>query len=171
MHGKWITAKEFVSQLHDKLEVGERQAYILINKAWKKKEIEKCVLSNRQVIYGLPEFGPPSKQKDDVESDIPLLNIPYSEMEPMVAADVLHHDNIISMVDYCIKNRILDADDPELKKLLDLYRMSRNSLAVNGLWMKVIAHLNGYNSLTELVANRARLNSQLDSLRKMLESK
>lgn len=171
IHGKFIHGKEFAALVHEKLGVGDRQAYILISKAWKKKEIEKHLLPNRSVIYGLPEFGTPSEEKNSVKCEIPLLNIPYSEMEPLVAANVAQHDANLALINYGIRNKIFDMDDPESKKLLDLWRMSRNQLAVSGLWMKIIAHMNGYNSLIDFVANRARLNSQLDSLKKMLESK
>jgi hypothetical protein len=117
-----------------------------------------------------PEFRPPSERNTD-NAVIPLLNVPSSEMNPMIAALVAQHDANFALIDYCIKNKIFHNDDPESKKLLDVWRMTRNQLAVIGLWLKATAHVNGYNSLMDLVVNRARLNNQLDSLRKMLESK
>ena len=117
-----------------------------------------------------PEFKPPSERNTD-STVIPLVNVPSSEMNPMIAALVAQHDANFTLIDYCIKNKIFHNDDPESKKLLDVWRMTRNQLAVIGLWLKATAHVNGYNSLMDLVVNRARLNNQLDSLRKMLESK
>jgi hypothetical protein len=62
MHGKdWIKSEDFVNLVSGKLKISERQAYNKIKEAWKKREILKSTLPDRTVIYGLPEFGHPSR--------------------------------------------------------------------------------------------------------------
>jgi len=72
-HGKWITASEFVDLVCNKREVKPRQAKNIISEAYRKKEIIKHIFSDRTVIYGIPEFGPPTfenpKDKETVSSD------------------------------------------------------------------------------------------------------
>jgi hypothetical protein len=168
---EWKQTEDLVSLVRKKLEVSERQAYLLINKAWNKKEIQKIVLSNRHVIYGLPEFGAPYEEKGVMKDNVPLLDISYSEMEPIFAAQVSQADHIISMVEYCINNKIAGDEDMKLRKLLDCYRMSRNQSATVGLQMKIVAKMAGYNSFMDFVADRARLNSELASFLGKLEPK
>ncbi|MCJ7423606.1 hypothetical protein MUP01_04970 [Candidatus Bathyarchaeota archaeon] len=57
-HGKWIESGEFVPLVTKKRNVKDRRAYGLIKKAYDDKEIKKHVLTDRTVLYGLPEFGP-----------------------------------------------------------------------------------------------------------------
>lgn len=60
IHGKWIESSEFIESIRDKLKISERQAYRLVKRD---KQILKLVLSDRTVLYGLPEFGLPSEVK------------------------------------------------------------------------------------------------------------
>lgn len=66
-HGKWITAKDFAKLIANKRDVSERQAKTLISKAYRNKEIKKHIFSDRTVIYGLAELGPPISQISLVE--------------------------------------------------------------------------------------------------------
>jgi hypothetical protein len=63
MHGEWIESEDFVKLVSQKLGITPRQAYNKIKEATEKGEILRVPLSNRRVIYGLPEFGEP-KQGD-----------------------------------------------------------------------------------------------------------
>src|SRR3990170_5464227 len=58
-HGKWIGATEFAKLVAEKRSITERQAKNLMSEAYHAKEIKKHVFSDRTVIYGLTEFGPP----------------------------------------------------------------------------------------------------------------
>jgi hypothetical protein len=57
-HGKWLETSALVIKITKKLNIGERQAYRMINKEWKDKEIVKLSNPDRTVYCGLPEFGP-----------------------------------------------------------------------------------------------------------------
>lgn len=59
-YGKWIGATEFANLISKKKQISERQAKTLITKAYRKNEVKKHVFSDRRVIYGLTEFGPPT---------------------------------------------------------------------------------------------------------------
>src|SRR4030067_2351801 len=70
-HGKWVESSKFAEIIAEKREVSVRQARnIMKNESTK---IIKHVFSDRTVIYGLPEFGPPkleaSKEKNLAKSD------------------------------------------------------------------------------------------------------
>jgi hypothetical protein len=70
-HGKWVESSKFAELVAKKRNVGSRQARNIIKR--ESKEIIKHVFSDRTVIYGLPEFGPPkfknSKGKGLAKSD------------------------------------------------------------------------------------------------------
>jgi len=64
-HGRWVSATEFAKLVAEKKNVSERQAKTLISKALISKAnldhaIMRHVFSDRTVIYGLAEFGPPT---------------------------------------------------------------------------------------------------------------
>jgi len=61
-HGKWITSQDLISLIQEKREVGDRQAYKLLGKAYETKEIQKQVYIDGAVWYGIPELGPPTSQ-------------------------------------------------------------------------------------------------------------
>ena len=61
--GKWIESSKFVKIVADKRNVSLRQARNIIKN--EKKEITKHVFSDRTVIYGLPEFGPPTLERQN----------------------------------------------------------------------------------------------------------
>lgn len=170
IHGKWIQATEYVRLIHQKLGISDKHAYNLIKKALKNNEIKRYLYPDRTVCYGLLEFGPLTEGKNDANTVIPVLAVRYSDMDPMVAASVAQQDVNLSLTDFCIQNKLVN-DDPELKKLVDLYKMNRNQLAVIGLWWKVIAHLNGYDSFIDYMNARANIDRQLSALRGILESK
>lgn len=73
IYGKWVGGKTFTGLVAEKLNKSERTAYRLIAKATSRKEIMRITLPNRAVIYGLDEFGPPSREiqgeKDLVRSE------------------------------------------------------------------------------------------------------
>ena len=73
-HGKWITRREFVQLVSKKRNIKERQAYNVIKKAVKNKEIKKHILSDRTTLYGLPEFGPPLFKKENKYNKDDFLN-------------------------------------------------------------------------------------------------
>jgi len=70
-HGRWIESSKFAGIVADQRNVTVRQARNIIKK--ESKKIIKHVFSDRTVIYGLPEFGPPrlevSKEKNLAKSD------------------------------------------------------------------------------------------------------
>jgi hypothetical protein len=70
-HGRWIESSKFAGIVADQRNVTVRQARNIIKK--ESKGITKHVFSDRTVIYGLPEFGPPrlevSKEKNLAKSD------------------------------------------------------------------------------------------------------
>jgi len=57
-HGKWIETSALVRKITKQLDISPRQAYRLINKAWREKEIVKISNPDRTVFCGLVEFGP-----------------------------------------------------------------------------------------------------------------
>lgn len=59
-HGTWISSHDFTKLLAEKRGISERQAKTIIGQSYRNKEIIKYIFSNRSVIYGLTEFGPPS---------------------------------------------------------------------------------------------------------------
>src|SRR5208283_3120138 len=59
-HGRWVSATEFAKLVAEKKNVSERQAKTLISKAHLGHAIERHAFSDRTVIYGLAEFGPPT---------------------------------------------------------------------------------------------------------------
>lgn len=61
IRGKWTKSEDFAEFVTKKLEVSRRHTYNLIKKAVSKGEILKIPLHDRTVIYGLPEFGPPTE--------------------------------------------------------------------------------------------------------------
>jgi hypothetical protein len=61
IHGKWIQTKELVLLVAQKMRISERQAYRLIKK---NKELIRIPLTNRNVIYGLAEFGKPHSHEN-----------------------------------------------------------------------------------------------------------
>ena len=73
IYGKWVGGKTFTGFVSEKLHKSERTAYRLITEAASSKEIMRVILPNRAVIYGLAEFGPPSREilgeKDLVRSE------------------------------------------------------------------------------------------------------
>lgn len=77
LYGKWIESKNFTSKIVERKKVAERQAYILIRKALEDKEILRERLQVGTVLYGLPEFGPPSRQPlsltEDENSEIAIV--------------------------------------------------------------------------------------------------
>jgi hypothetical protein len=70
-HGKWVESLKFAEIVAQERKVSIRQARNIIKK--ESKKIIKHVFSDRTVIYGLPEFGPPkfevSKEKKLAKSD------------------------------------------------------------------------------------------------------
>ncbi len=62
--GKWIGSTDFAKLVAEKKNVSERQAKNLISQAYRHKEIRKHIFSDRTVIYGLAEFGPPTNNTD-----------------------------------------------------------------------------------------------------------
>jgi hypothetical protein len=74
-YGKWIGSTDFAKLIADKRNISERQAKTDISKACGEKQIIRHVFSDRTVIYGLTEFGPPTSEainhsicKPEVES-------------------------------------------------------------------------------------------------------
>jgi hypothetical protein len=55
-HGEWIESNEFVRIIKKEQQITDRQAYRKIKQAWKNKEIQKTVLQDRRVLYGLREW-------------------------------------------------------------------------------------------------------------------
>ena len=55
--GKPVEAMELVDVVARKRNVGKKQAYRLIKKAWKDGEIRKIPLPDRRVLYALPEWS------------------------------------------------------------------------------------------------------------------
>jgi len=55
--GKPVEVMELVDVVAKKRNVGEKQAYRLITKAWKDGEIRKIPLPDRRVLYALPEWS------------------------------------------------------------------------------------------------------------------
>lgn len=56
--GKSTETSKLVEKIADELDISERQAYRLLKKAWKNKEIRKATLPDRTRINFLPEWGP-----------------------------------------------------------------------------------------------------------------
>lgn len=71
-HGKWIDSSGFAELVADKRKVTERQAYNLIKRAYKNKEVERFLFQDRKAIYGLAEFGPPLEQESHIKKDSEL---------------------------------------------------------------------------------------------------
>ena len=67
LHGKWIAAENFAKLVASRLERHERTAYRKIKKAVRKKEILRITVSDRTVLYGLAEFGPPIDKKKNAK--------------------------------------------------------------------------------------------------------
>jgi hypothetical protein len=61
-YGKWIGSTDFAKLIADKRNISERQAKTDISKACGEKQIIRHVFSDRTVIYGLAEFGPPTSE-------------------------------------------------------------------------------------------------------------
>ena len=57
-HGKWLETSVLVKKISRELHISERQAYRVLNRAWKNREIVKVSNPDRTVYCGLPEFGP-----------------------------------------------------------------------------------------------------------------
>ena len=55
IYGKWIQSKDFVSLVAKKMIISNRHAYRLIKE---NQDLIRIPLQNRNVIYGLAEFGP-----------------------------------------------------------------------------------------------------------------
>lgn len=55
IYGKWIQSKDFVSLIAKKMGISKRHAYRLIKE---NKDLIRIPLTNRNIIYGLAEFGP-----------------------------------------------------------------------------------------------------------------
>jgi len=68
-YGKWIQSTPFNELVAKELGISEKQAYRKIKKAWKNKEILKITLPNRNVLYGLPEFGASSNEEKPSKED------------------------------------------------------------------------------------------------------
>lgn len=71
---KWIASEPFSELIAKKRNVKKRQAYNLIKQASDNKEILKHVLSDRTVLYGLVEFGPPFLEGSQKYSKDDFLN-------------------------------------------------------------------------------------------------
>jgi hypothetical protein len=61
-YGKWIGSSDFAKLIAEKRNISERQAKTDISKARREKQIVRHVFSDRTVIYGLQEFGPPTSE-------------------------------------------------------------------------------------------------------------
>ena len=85
-HGKWITAKDFVKLFAAKRNVSDRQAKTLISEAYRNKEIKKHIFSDRTVIYGLTEFGPPTSPVSLVEDSLKDLQKAEAEQKNVMDA-------------------------------------------------------------------------------------
>ena len=59
IHGKWVESSKLVELIAAKQKISNRYAYSLIKKAGESRQILKVVLPNRNVLYGLAEFGAP----------------------------------------------------------------------------------------------------------------
>lgn len=75
-HGTWIESSEFIKLIAKKRGVQDRQAYNILKEAVDnkssqfEKEIIRHVFSDRTVIYGLPEFGPPIMEKEKASANL-----------------------------------------------------------------------------------------------------
>jgi hypothetical protein len=66
-YGKWITCKDFLELVAKDRSVTPRQAINIIKKEG--KDLQKHFFYDGKLIYGLPEFGPPTWDKAEVKTD------------------------------------------------------------------------------------------------------
>jgi hypothetical protein len=66
------------------------------------------------------------KEKSDVNTVVPVLAVSYSDIDPVIVASVAQHDVNLSLIDFCTPHKLFKTDDPELQKIIDLYKVSRN---------------------------------------------
>ena len=113
IHAKWIESTPFASLVAERKKVTDRHAYNLIKKAHEDREILKIPLPNRKVLYGLPEFGPPFKEKLSHKQ----VN-EYAELDPENA-------EIIAKIDF-FSDYFIDQNAPENKEFILLLKMVRD---------------------------------------------
>jgi hypothetical protein len=92
MHGMWIESTKLTQMMAKKLKLTERQAYRLIKKAALNGEILKLTLSNRNVLYGLPEFGSPQQSNDQIQKKTTENQPIFNEKEISGLAGMLQSD-------------------------------------------------------------------------------
>jgi len=119
--GRWIESAEFCKIVAENRKVGERQARKLINEAYKSRDprerVMKHVFSDRRVIYGIAEIGPPTPRSVRVLRRNHISGEGLNIEDKILRALTYYKKNRYLVVDLNeLANRI--AEDPDLIKEL-----------------------------------------------------